>query len=47
MEIKLILFKVDRNHAFVLDIHGNKLFYGTVYQCQKFMDFVNGKVDEV
>ena len=29
-----------KNRAYVIDLKGNKLFYGTVYQCRKFIDFM-------
>ena len=29
-----------RNRAYVIDNKGNKLFYGTLYQCRKFVDFI-------
>ena len=29
-----------RNRAYVIDNQGNKLFYGTVYQCGKFIDYM-------
>ena len=29
-----------RNRAYVIDNKGNKLFYGTLYQCKKFVDFI-------
>ena len=31
-----------RNRAYVVDAKGNKLFYGTVYQCQKFIEYMEG-----
>lgn len=31
-----------RNRAYVVDNKGNKLFYGTVYQCRKFIEYMNG-----
>ena len=35
-----------RNRAYVIDNKGNKLFYGTVYQCNKFIKYMNeGGVD--
>ena len=30
-----------RNRAYVIDNKGNKLFYGTVYQCGKFINYMN------
>ena len=30
-----------RNRAYVIDSKGNKVFYGTVYQCGKFIDYMN------
>lgn len=29
-----------RNRAYVIDGQGNKLFYGTVYACQKFIEYM-------
>ena len=29
-----------RNRAYVIDSKGNKVFYGTVYQCGKFIDYM-------
>ena len=29
-----------RNRAYVVDGKGNKLFYGTVYQCGKFIEYM-------
>ena len=29
-----------RNRAYVIDNQGNKLFYGTVYQCGKFIEYM-------
>lgn len=31
-----------RNRAYVVDAKGNKLFYGTVYQCEKFIKYMEG-----
>ena len=31
-----------RNRAYVIDSKGNKLFYGTVYQCGKFIEYMKG-----
>ena len=43
----MIMFRVfkqldDRNRAYVVDQKGNKLFYGTVYQCRKFISYMEG-----
>lgn len=36
-----------RNRAYVIDNRGNKVFYGTVYQCNKFIEFMNeGGLDD-
>lgn len=37
-----VIFKQSdlKNRAYVIDLKGNKLFYGTVYQCRKFIDFM-------
>lgn len=29
-----------RNRAYVIDSKGNKLFYGTVYQCEQFIKYI-------
>lgn len=29
-----------KNRAYVIDLKGNKVFYGTLYQCQKFVNFM-------
>lgn len=34
-----------RNSAYVIDNKGNKLFYGTVYQCGKFIEYMKGGSD--
>ena len=31
-----------RNRAYVVDPKGNKMFYGTVYQCRKFIKYMEG-----
>ena len=33
------------NRAYVIDNKGNKLFYGTVYQCGKFIEYMKGGSD--
>ena len=43
----MIMFRVFkqmnvRNRAYVIDSMGNKLFYGTVYQCGKFIEYMKG-----
>ena len=35
-----------RNRAYVIDNKGNKLFYGTVYQCGKFIEYMKGDKDD-
>ena len=35
-----------RNRAFVVDNRGNKLYYGTVYQCRKFINYMEGDGEE-
>ena len=32
-----------RNRAYVIDLKGNKVYYGTLYQCRKFVDFMKGE----
>ena len=29
-----------RNRAYVIDSKGNKLFYGTEFQCRKFLEYI-------
>ena len=31
-----------RNRAYVVDNQGNKIFYGTMYQCGKFIEYMKG-----
>lgn len=31
-----------RNRAYVVDLKGNKVFYGTMYQCGKFIEYMKG-----
>ena len=31
-----------RNRAYVIDNRGNKIFYGTMYQCGKFIEYMKG-----
>lgn len=31
-----------RNRAYVIDNQGNKIFYGTMYQCGKFIEYMKG-----
>ena len=42
------LFKQSdiRNRAYVVDNKGNKLFYGTVYQCNRFIKYMKGGSDD-
>ena len=35
-----------RNRAYVIDRRGNKIFYGTPIQCQKFIDYMEGGADD-
>lgn len=35
-----------RNRAYVIDLKGNKLFFGTEYQCKKFIEYMKeGEAD--
>lgn len=35
-----------RNRAYVVDNHGNKIFFGTLYQCKKFIEYMReGETD--
>ena len=29
-----------RNRAYVIDSKGNKIYYGTIYQCNKFINYM-------
>ena len=29
-----------RNRAYVIDSKGNKVFYGTIHQCSKFIEYM-------
>ena len=36
-----------RNRAYVVDNRGNKLFYGTEFQCKKFIDYMkDGEIND-
>lgn len=35
-----------RNRAYVIDLKGNKVYYGTLYQCRKFVDFMKGEEED-
>ena len=37
---KVLKMKGKRNRAFVLDRKGNKLYYGTLFQCGKFIKYM-------
>ena len=45
-EIRYHVFRdyEKRNRAYVIDLKGNKVYYGTLYQCGKFVEFM--KVEE-
>ena len=36
------IFKLQdiRNRAYVVDNKGNKIFFGTLYQCSKFIEYM-------
>lgn len=34
-----------KNRAYVIDLKGNKVYYGTLYQCRKFIDFMKEEAD--
>ena len=36
----------QRNRAYVIDLRGNKVYYGTLYQCRKFVDFMKEGVKD-
>lgn len=33
------------NRAYVIDSKGNKIYYGTLYQCDKFKKYMKGELD--
>lgn len=35
-----------KNRAYVIDLKGNKVYYGTLYQCRKFIDFMKEGADQ-
>ena len=35
-----------KNRAYVVDNKGNKIFYGTVYQCGKFIEYMIGGLED-
>ena len=39
-----LIFKLMniRNRAYVIDSKGNKIFYGTEFQCKKFVEYMKG-----
>lgn len=36
-----------RNRAYVIDLKGNKIFFGTEYQCRKFIEYMKEGVEDV
>ena len=34
-----------KNRAYVVDMRGNKVYYGTVYQCKNFIKYMEGDDD--
>lgn len=35
-----------RNRAYVVDNQGNKIFFGTLYQCGKFIEYMKGDEED-
>lgn len=35
--MKLCILRVDNRHGYVIDRQGNRLYYGTIYGCKKFI----------
>ena len=51
MGVILVMFRVFKqldvkNRAYVIDNKGNKLFYGTVYQCGKIIEYMIGGLED-
>ena len=42
MTLRVFKLMNIRNRAYVIDAKGNKLFYGTMYQCGKFIEYMKG-----
>lgn len=42
------IFRIEnaRNRAYVIDLHGNKVYYGTIYQCRKFVNHMTAGADQ-
>lgn len=42
------IFRVEsaRNRAYVIDLKGNKVYYGTMYQCRKFVQHMTEEGSE-
>ena len=36
-----------RNRAYVIDLKGNKVFFGTEYQCKKFIEYMKEGEEDV
>lgn len=47
-QIKYHVFRdcEKRNRAYVIDLKGNKVYYGTLYQCGKFVEFMKGEEED-
>ena len=41
------IFKLlnHKNRAYVIDNRGNKVFYGTLYRCKRFIAYMEGGLD--
>ena len=39
------VFKLEhvKNRAYVIDLRGNKVYYGTMYRCRRFIDYMEGR----
>lgn len=42
--MKLRIFRVDNRHGYVIDCQGNRLYYGTIYGCKKFIRIMQKEV---
>lgn len=46
MSLRIFRLVDVRNRAYVVDLKGNKLFFGTVYQCNKFINHIKEELPD-
>lgn len=50
MKVSLCTFSAEphkKNRYYVVDTQGNKIYYGTKYQCEQFKQYMKGVLDYV